>query len=236
SCPRWLPPISREAEEPREEFALRVQELLAVELGVVSTRLTAADKAEYVKRMRHNPPTPHPPGEGPRAAAPAAPGEPPPHSASGAEDGHVTGLAQRVQEVLPHVPLSAICRDLAQTHCVDTTIANLLEEQVPFTPPAADPETKAALLGTSTPGLQHSAAPLPAKVPGVGMGEGRDPVWAAPAQHLSCHPPVQAPEKLFARSPVERHMSLQERKQALYDSARRKFTQKHKTPQAEGSC
>uniref|UniRef100_A0A8D0GUZ6 CUE domain-containing protein n=1 Tax=Sphenodon punctatus TaxID=8508 RepID=A0A8D0GUZ6_SPHPU len=154
--------------------------------------------------MRHNPPTPHPPARSQALGArPRASPNPP-----SAEDGHVTGLAQRVQEVLPHVPLSAICRDLAQTHCVDTTIANLLEEQVPFTPPAADPETKAALLGTSTPGLQHSAAPLPAK----------------------------APEKLFARSPVERHMSLQERKQALYDSARRKFTQKHKTPQAEGSC
>uniref|UniRef100_A0A8D0GUU7 CUE domain-containing protein n=1 Tax=Sphenodon punctatus TaxID=8508 RepID=A0A8D0GUU7_SPHPU len=139
-------------------------QLLAVELGVVSTRLTAADKAEYVKRMRHNPPTPHPPAalSRPRSLPSSEPGP-------GSQDGHVTGLAQRVQEVLPHVPLSAICRDLAQTHCVDTTIANLLEEQVPFTPPAADPETKA----------------------------------------------------LFARSPVERHMSLQERKQALYDSARR---------------
>lgn len=37
-------------------------QLLAVELGVVSTRLTAADKAEHMKRLRHTSLLPFAPG------------------------------------------------------------------------------------------------------------------------------------------------------------------------------
>ncbi|ETE57222.1 Ancient ubiquitous protein 1, partial [Ophiophagus hannah] len=138
---KWLPSVYRQAEESQEEFALRVQEvgkaagegLLALELGVMSTCLTAADKAEHLKRLRHHPPASRPP--------------PPPSQSSGSqpqvsrsvpptEDVHLIGMARRVREVLPQVPMSAIRKDLAQTNCVDTTIANLLEGRVPFVPEA----------------------------------------------------------------------------------------------------
>uniref|UniRef100_A0A8D0F3T3 Lipid droplet-regulating VLDL assembly factor AUP1 n=1 Tax=Strix occidentalis caurina TaxID=311401 RepID=A0A8D0F3T3_STROC len=164
---RWMPSVPRRAEELSEDFALRVQELLAMELGVVSTRLTAADKTEHMKRLRHTSLLPFAPGGSPGSQAQA--------------------MAQRVKEVLPHVPLEVIRIDLAQTNCVDTTIANLLEGRVPFFP-----ESKEA--GTDLP------------VPSTSQAAAASGIQAT---------------KQFAKSPVERHLSLQERKRALYDYARR---------------
>ncbi|NWR80201.1 AUP1 protein, partial [Centropus unirufus] len=189
---RWVPPVPRRAEEPSEDFALRVQELLAVELGVVSTRLTAADRAEHMKRLRHAPPRfapggcPPAPGSGrPPAAQPRAPA-----------DVRIAAMAQRVKEVLPHVPLDVIRADLAQTNCVDTTIANLLEGRVSF-PESQETGSEPLVLPTSQAGA------------------------AAGSQGSMAVPSSKPAPKQFAKSPVERHLSLQERKRALYDYARR---------------
>ncbi|XP_053113492.1 lipid droplet-regulating VLDL assembly factor AUP1 isoform X1 [Hemicordylus capensis] len=198
---RWLPSVCRPAEEAREDFALRVQELLALELGLASTRLTAADKAEHLKRLRHHPPAPHTPAPSqPSGARPrAAP------SLASAEDVRLMGLAQHVKEVLPHMPLEAIHKDLAQTNCVDATIANLLEGRVPFTPSEAE-------------GEDASLAPD-----------------ASPAQQPTTSSQAAVPVKVFARSSEARHLSLQERKRALYDQARRRYAEKYGKPQCEGS-
>ncbi|XP_042322930.1 lipid droplet-regulating VLDL assembly factor AUP1 [Sceloporus undulatus] len=194
---RWLPPVSKQAEETRDQFALRVQELLASELGLVSTRLTAADKAEYMKRLRHSPRV--------SFSSPALSHQSrASHSVAATEDVRLVGLAQRVKEVLPHVPLAVICNDLAQTNCVDATIANLLEGRVPFVPSEGE----------------ASEAPLLAS-----LGSG--------AHGPAASPSATAPAKVFARSPEARHLSLQERKQALYDYARRRFTEKHGTTMAQ---
>uniref|UniRef100_A0A8C6Y1U7 Lipid droplet-regulating VLDL assembly factor AUP1 n=1 Tax=Naja naja TaxID=35670 RepID=A0A8C6Y1U7_NAJNA len=200
---RWLPSVYRQAEETQEEFALRVQELLALELGVVSTCLTAADKAEHLKRLRHHPPVSRPP--------------PPPSQSSGSrpqvgrsvpstEDVHLIGMARRVREVLPQVPMSAIRKDLAQTNCVDTTIANLLEGRVPFVPEA---ETEGFV--AAAPSFYGAQDPSTSRM--------------APASG-----------KVFARSAEARQLSLQERKQALWDYARRRYTEKYGIAHAEGSC
>ncbi|NXG59644.1 AUP1 protein, partial [Hemiprocne comata] len=194
---RWLPSVPRRAEEPSEDFALRVQELLAMELGVVSTRLTAADKTEHMKRLRHTSLLPFAPGGcpgHPRAARPRTPS----HRTSAApEDVQITAMAQQVKEVLPHVPLEAIRIDLAQTNCVDTTIANLLEGRVPFFP-----ESNEAATDLLAPSTSQAAA-------------------AAGVQGSVAVPSAKPATKQFAKSPVERHLSLQERKRALYDYARR---------------
>ncbi|XP_063166914.1 lipid droplet-regulating VLDL assembly factor AUP1 isoform X2 [Candoia aspera] len=200
---RWLPSVCRQAEETREEFALRVQELLALELGVASTCLTAADKAEHLKRLRHNPAAPRPP---PPVSQPSGGWPPASRSVASTEDVHLIGLAQRVREVLPHVPMAAIRKDLAQTNCVDTTIANLLEGRVPFTPEA---ETEGFL----------AAAP---------------PFYGA--QYPSTSQMAPASGKVFARSAEARQLSLQERKQALRDYARRRYTEKYGMTHAEGGC
>lgn len=105
-------------------------------------------------------------------------------------------MAQQVKEVLPHVPLEVIRTDLVQTNCVDTTIANLLEGRVPFFPEskeAGDLPAPSTSQAAAASGIQGSVA-APSSKPAT---------------------------KQFAKSPVERHLSLQERKRALYDYARR---------------
>ncbi|XP_075004326.1 lipid droplet-regulating VLDL assembly factor AUP1 isoform X3 [Calonectris borealis] len=172
-----------------------VYQLLAMELGVVSTRLTAADKTEHMKRLRHTSLLPFAPASSqPLAARPRMPS-----SLTGVapEDVRITAMARRVKEVLPHVPLEVIRIDLAQTNCVDTTIANLLEGRVPFFP-----ESKEA--GTDLPAPSTSQA---------GAASGIQGSVAVPSSKPAT--------KQFAKSPVERHLSLQERKRALYDYARR---------------
>ncbi|XP_029814279.1 ancient ubiquitous protein 1 [Manacus vitellinus] len=192
---RWMPSVPRRADEPSEDFALRVQELLAMELGVVSTRITAADRTEHMKRLRHTSRLPSAPASSQRLVA-----QPrvPPHLPGGApEDMQVVAMAQQVKEVLPHVPLEVIRTDLAQTNCVDTTIANLLEGRVSFFPESQE-------AGTDLPTLSTSQAAAASGIQGS---------VAAPS--------AKTATKQFAKSPVERHLSLQERKRALYDYARR---------------
>ncbi|XP_058049345.1 lipid droplet-regulating VLDL assembly factor AUP1 isoform X2 [Ahaetulla prasina] len=200
---RWLPSVYRQAEETQEEFALRVQELLALELGVVSTCLTAADKAEHLKRLRHHPTASRPP---PQPSQPSGGRPQVSRSMASTEDVQLIGMARRVREVLPQVPMAAIRKDLAQTNCVDTTIANLLEGRVPFVPEA---ETEGFV----------AAAPS---------------FYGAQDPSTSRMSPASG--KVFARSAEARQLSLQERKQALWDYARRKYTEKYGIAHVEGSC
>ncbi|NWT57807.1 AUP1 protein, partial [Erythrocercus mccallii] len=199
---RWMPSVPRRADERSEDFALRVQELLAMELGVVSTRITAADRTEHMKRLRHTSRLPFAPGgdlgygTSARALLLGWPLVPPSLPGGAPEDVRVMAMAQQVKEVLPHVPLEVIRTDLVQTNCVDTTIANLLEGRVPFFPESKEtgdlpaPSTSQAAAAS---GIQGSVA-APSSKPAT---------------------------KQFAKSSVERHLSLQERKRALYDYARR---------------
>ncbi|NXA83698.1 AUP1 protein, partial [Thryothorus ludovicianus] len=192
---RWMPSVPRGADEPSEDFALRVQELLAMELGVVSTRITAADRTEHMKRLRHTSRLPVAPASSQRPAA--RPRAPPSLPGGAPEDVRVVAMAQQVKEVLPHVPLEVIRTDLVQTNCVDTTIANLLEGRVPFFPEskeAGDLPAPSTSQAAAASGIQGSVAAAPSSKPAT---------------------------KQFAKSPVERHLSLQERKRALYDYARR---------------
>ncbi|XP_077033997.1 lipid droplet-regulating VLDL assembly factor AUP1 isoform X1 [Agelaius phoeniceus] len=206
---RWMPSVPRRADERSEDFALRVQELLAMELGVVSTRITAADRTEHMKRLRHTAQRlPFAPALSQRPAA--RPRVPPSLPRGAPEDVRVVAMAQQVKEVLPHVPLEVIRTDLVQTNCVDTTIANLLEGRVHFFPENKEPgdlPAPSTSQAAAASGIQGSV-PAPSSKP-------------APKQ--------------FAKSPVERHLSLQERKRALYDYARRRFAEKHGAARAGGS-
>ncbi|XP_068800120.1 lipid droplet-regulating VLDL assembly factor AUP1 isoform X5 [Struthio camelus] len=193
-----------------------VYQLLAMELGVVSTRLTAADKTEHMKRLRHTSLLPFAPAST-LAARPRMPSSLTGAGSFAPEDLRITAMAQRVKEVLPHVPLEVIRTDLdplcptAQTNCVDTTIANLLEGRVPFFP-----ESKEASADLPDPSTSQAAA-------------------ASAVQGSIAVPSSKPATKQFAKSPVERHLSLQERKRALYDYARRRFAEKHGMARAGGS-
>ncbi|KAI1883787.1 hypothetical protein AGOR_G00235170 [Albula goreensis] len=190
---RWLSPVSRPDGESPQEFADRVQELLAIELGVVSTQFTRADKAEHIKRKRHVAPrsTNSNLGARPRTSPPGTVAP-----SSGTEDRRITGMARQVKEVLPDVPLSVITRDLVRTTCVDTTITNLLE--------------------CSEEALAESSS-------GASSGSSRGPRSPA-TQPVS---PIKPAAKTFGKSPIDRHMSLKERKEALYEYARRRYIEKH---------
>ncbi|KAF7658234.1 hypothetical protein LDENG_00015820 [Lucifuga dentata] len=183
----WLPPVSRQDGESNQEFANKVQELLACELGLVSTKITKADKAEHIKKKRHTVP---------QTSTSVRPGSINLGfmvQSSGTDDHRMTKMAQQVKDVLPHVPLNVIAKDLAKTNCVDTTITNLLESK---------DKTQMEASGTSTfgPSSTYSSDPTPAIKPAA---------------------------KSFGKSPADRHLSLQERKEALYDFARRRYIEKH---------
>ncbi|XP_076877904.1 lipid droplet-regulating VLDL assembly factor AUP1 [Brachyhypopomus gauderio] len=192
---RWLLPVIRQDGESHQEFASRVQELLATELGVVSTQITKADKAEHIKRNRHTAPhTTHSNlGARPRTLPQGFLGTSP-----GAEDPRVTRMVHQVKEVLPDIPLSVITRDLLRTNCVDTTITNLLESVEQY-------HTEPAEGGTSGPVQPRTSS-----------------------THSVMSPATLKPAaKSFGRSPADRHMSLQDRKEALYEYARRRYIEKH---------
>ncbi|KAF6739343.1 Ancient ubiquitous protein 1 [Oryzias melastigma] len=187
----WLPPVSRQDGESTQEFANKVQELLAIELGVVSTKITKSDKAEYIKRSRH-PPTP---AQSRSGVASGSIGLGFMVQSLGTDDPRLTKMAQQVKDVLPHVPLSVIMKDLAKTNCVDTTITNLLENKED----AAVEASGASAYEASSVGSRSSGSASAIK----------------PAA------------KTFGKSPADRHLSLQERKEALYNFARRRYIEKH---------
>ncbi|TDH07977.1 hypothetical protein EPR50_G00111710 [Perca flavescens] len=184
----WLPPVSRQDDESKPEFANKVQELLAGELGVVSTKITRADKAEHIKRKRHTVP------QTSTSVRPGSIGLGFMVQSLGTDDHRIAKMAQQVKEVLPHIPLNVIAKDLAKTNCVDTTITNLLENKE---------ESPMGATGTSTCGSMNSS-----------YSSG-----SAPA--------IKPAAKSFGKSPVDRHLSLQERKDALYNFARRRYIEKH---------
>lgn len=185
----WLPPVSRQDGESIQEFANKVQELLAGELGLVSTKITKADKAEHIKRKRHTVP------QTSTGVRPASIGLGFMVQSLGSDEHRIAKMAQQVKDVLPHVPLNVITKDLAKTNCVDTTITNLLENK---------DEGPMEATGTSTFGSSRNSS------------------------YSSCSAPTIKPAaKSFGKSPADRHLSLQERKEALYNFARRRYIEKH---------
>ncbi|RXM36458.1 Ancient ubiquitous protein 1 [Acipenser ruthenus] len=189
---RWLPTVSRQDGNSSQEFGNEVQELLAMELGVVSTQITRADKVEHLKRKRHIAPrtvnSNQSPGARPRAISLGFMA-----GNSMVEDVRISGMVQQVKEVLPHVPLSVIKRDLVQTNCVDTTITNLLE--------------RAEEMNSNSSGVLSVAAIQTSSLNAVG--------------DTASAPALKPNAKSFGKYPGDRHMSLQDRKEALYEYARR---------------
>ncbi|XP_055015060.1 lipid droplet-regulating VLDL assembly factor AUP1 isoform X2 [Boleophthalmus pectinirostris] len=187
----WLPPVSRQDGESTQEFADKVQELLAAELGVVATKITKADKAEHTKRKRYT---------APQAQTSVRPGSIGLGfiQSLGTDERRLAKMAQQVKDVLPHVPLSIITKDLAKTNCVDTTITNLLE---------------------------NKEEPLEAS--------GTSAFSSTLSSFSSSAPTIKPAAKTFGRSPADRHLSLQERKEALYNFARRRYIEKHGLPQED---
>uniref|UniRef100_A0AAY4CPT0 Lipid droplet-regulating VLDL assembly factor AUP1 n=1 Tax=Denticeps clupeoides TaxID=299321 RepID=A0AAY4CPT0_9TELE len=196
---RWLPPVSRRDGDSLQDFAGRVQQLLAIDLGVVSTNITRADKAEHIKRKRHTAAPTAALSFGARQRTAnvgfVAPGPV-------TEDPKIVRMAQQVKDVLPAVPLGVITRDLMKTNCVDTTITNLLESTEEYPP---------EVTGGSTSGAARQ----------------QHPSSSSSFSSTAAISTVKPAAKMFGKSPCERHMSLQERKEALYEYARRRYIEQH---------
>ncbi|XP_019725354.1 lipid droplet-regulating VLDL assembly factor AUP1 [Hippocampus comes] len=192
----WLPPVSREDGESSQEFANKVQELLAGELGLVSTKITKADKAEHIKRKRRAlPQTSTSLRAGSIGLGFMVQG-------LGAEERRIAQMAQQVKDVLPDIPLNVITKDLAKTNCVNVTITNLLENKEE----SSAEDTEGSLFGGSVNGPYSSTS----------------------AQT------IKPAAKSFGKSPADRHLSLQERKEALYNFARRRYIEKYGLDQEDG--
>lgn len=120
---KYLPTIRREEDETDEQMTERIEQTIAVETGIASTKYTAKDKAEYEKRylMELNRPM--------IVQSPNAPAR---------ISAELQRMAAQVSEVLPYVPQEVIIRDLRRTRCVDLTISNILEGNVRYIPVAQE--------------------------------------------------------------------------------------------------
>ncbi|XP_019615147.1 PREDICTED: ancient ubiquitous protein 1-like [Branchiostoma belcheri] len=211
---RFLPSVHRE-EDTAEDFARKTQQVLAAHLGVEATNITKADVMEYLKRMSHLPQpealstqATRSPGARPKQPTLTNTGDRTPTtgnviSTRNSGERKLQVMVSQVREVLPQVPEEIVRRDLTETGDVDATITNILEGRVRYTPETPPPTPEQASKLSSTPQQDVGAAQMasPLEVPKF-AGE-------------------------FNRSPDQRHMSLQERKQAMYDIARRRYMEKH---------
>ncbi|XP_013379693.1 ancient ubiquitous protein 1 [Lingula anatina] len=191
---RVLPTMEAQDEESVEDFTKRVQQVMAEELGITATNFSSADKVEYAKRKLIVQPdsstnsrkATDQQSQSSQVAPPSSPGA----------DTRLHTMAMQVREVLPHVPIEVIKRDLGTTRDVDTTITNILEGRVKY-----EPESERT---------QSSSRPQVKPTP------------VSPSSNAA---------KSFSRSPQERTLSLNDRKQALLENARRRYLQKNSQQQ-----
>ncbi|KAG8232398.1 hypothetical protein J437_LFUL016176 [Ladona fulva] len=217
---RYLPCVQKKDDESEEEFAERVQNLIAAALSLSPTKYTVSDKLEHEKRYLI---------ELERASLMASQ-SPSVTSIQGVNmrnrmrgpvpiTAELQRMAHQVKEVLPHVPLDAITRDLARSRSVDVTIANILEGQVAF---QAEPIQTAA--STSVP-LWKPEKPF-SSTPGSSP--------SSSTTSLSSSLDTSAPT--FPKTASERMLSFQQRKDRLIENARRRYIEKNGLKIAGYNC
>ncbi|OQR79437.1 ancient ubiquitous protein 1-like [Tropilaelaps mercedesae] len=118
-----LPAVRRGKDDSIEEFAARVAEMLAAQLGVKTTPHTQKDMLDLVKRRRTERVAQERRAEEAQTMASPA----------------LMRMAAQVKEVLPDVPLVVIARDLQETHSVDSTISRLVDGIVHYVPEKVSP-------------------------------------------------------------------------------------------------
>ncbi|KAG0716935.1 Ancient ubiquitous protein 1 [Chionoecetes opilio] len=210
---KYVGKMSRKESETPEEFGVRVQAATAAALHLDTSQHTVADKVEYMKRLARE------------AAAAANPMLSP----------QVQRMAQQVQEVLPHIPLDQIKRDLVHTQNVDLTITNFLEGNVPEPVPEPLPLSSwshPARLGSHSPDVRSSspsAPPSPAS--SAELQSTVDLREASPhkiSERGSCEEvTMNTAAKCFGKSAIERMVSFETRKAMLIENARRRYIEKH---------
>ncbi|XP_074642122.1 lipid droplet-regulating VLDL assembly factor AUP1-like isoform X2 [Tubulanus polymorphus] len=197
-------PVIEPGNQTEAEFSLNAQKLTANALKLVPTSLTAADMVEHEKKCLllsqqqhrstfsnvdaiHQSNLMNSPTLITRGSLRSSW-----RSSSHEEDERIRAMCEQVKEVLPHVPIHAIRKDLAITRDIDITISNILEDRVHFIP-------------------ENESKPTAVKKPPVSQSTPQKPIAA----------------KSFPRSSKERHMSLEDRKRILVETARQRYLAKH---------
>ncbi|RZC32484.1 ancient ubiquitous protein 1-like, partial [Asbolus verrucosus] len=184
---KFLPPLERKS-LLEAEFSEIVRQNIATALKIETPDFSAADLLEWEKRQL--------------AEQQRAPSAPRPASI----DNEVRRMALQVKEVLPHVPLNAIFRDLNKTRNVDNTITNILEGRVQFVP--EQPLTSNPQPSTSVVSSTNTST-------------------ATPSTSSNYRDLFNTAASTFAKSAQERNKSFQERKEQLIANARKRYIEKH---------
>ncbi|XP_067133735.1 lipid droplet-regulating VLDL assembly factor AUP1-like isoform X2 [Centruroides vittatus] len=109
---RYLPYMDKKPDETTEEFARRVQYVMAHELGIKATCFTCVEKVAYATRKLCLPLT----------------------SFQQQNEINLNEMINQVKGVLPNVPLDLIRHDLIITKNVDLTISRILEGSINYIP------------------------------------------------------------------------------------------------------
>ncbi|XP_042890772.1 lipid droplet-regulating VLDL assembly factor AUP1-like [Penaeus japonicus] len=212
---KYIGNMRRGESESAEEFAARVQSASAASLSVKTTNHTVADKVEFMKRLARE------------AAAAANPMLSP--------EVHI--MAQQVQEVLPHISLDQIKRDLVRTQNVDQTITNFLEGNVPEPIPEPRPATPSPVVSSptpppATPTTSHPHTSSPTNSASKSTLETATSLAGSSEANVS----LNTAAKSFGKSATERMTSFQTRKAQLIENARRKYIEKHGLQLPRNNC
>ncbi|ROT79741.1 putative ancient ubiquitous protein 1-like [Penaeus vannamei] len=207
--------MRRGESESAEEFAARVQVASAASLSVKTTNHTVADKVEFMKRLARE------------AAAAANPMLSP--------EVHI--MAQQVQEVLPHISLDQIKRDLVRTQNVDQTITNFLEGNVPEPIPEPRPATPSPVVSSPTPPQATGTTTHPhTSSPTNSASKSTLETATSLAGSSEANVSLNTAAKSFGKSATERMTSFQTRKAQLIENARRKYIEKHGLQLPRNDC
>lgn len=213
---RYLPRMQKGRDEDVDHFAKRVQTEMAKALKITATNYTIADKSEYVKRILCVPVVTRSPTSQVRQRFRP-------------EDSiELIRMAQQVKEVLPYVPLEVIRRDLVRTKSVDMTITNVLEGLVPFVPepiPASNAFPSPSTASPKASSSAESVSDADSRNSGKSQYSAKSKLSTESLASTSTN--LSTAASSFGKTPTERMMSYQERKQQMIDSARQRYIQKH---------
>lgn len=222
---KYVGEMKRGESETPEEYALRVQVATSSALDVQTTNHTVSDKVEYMKRLARE------------AAANSNPLLSP--------EVHI--MATQVQEVLPHISLDQIKRDIVRTQNVDITITNFLEGNVPE--PVPEPQAVTSSVGMSSATTSAPSTPSPSMSKSNSNTQSSSPPINTASSSKSTLEPssptsgtlqkagtLNTAAKSFGKSAAERMTSFQARKEQLIRNARRKYMEKHGLQLPDQSC
>lgn len=186
---KFLPVVKRSPNESDEELIDRIEHAIASELNLAQSEYKAFDKYVLERRLK-------------RESAAAAASSSSPQTRQ--YDSRVYSEAQRIREILPHLPLNMIIRELGRSHGnTEITIARLIDTyQSPSSAPSSFSQSP------------NSSFPVAIVTPSSSSTSSRRRSSATSANQ-------------FNRSPTNRMTAFAERKQAFIEEARARYIEKH---------